>query len=453
MRKGWRKRPGTALPAVVLMFGVTGWNSSLRSNGSDEWALHTAVEACDVRRAEKLLAAGAGVNARDEAGRTPLHRAAAAGSLNCVGLLLDRGADVNVQDRRRQTPLHKASVGAHDEVVKVLISRGATVNALDDRGHTALDAMSDIAVRRMKAADCIRDYGATARLLEESGAGYGKEVGHEAPQHVGPASGRFAGQDPLRRPPLHKAAIYGGVEEAERALGKGADADVRDAGGRTALHVSAFRGMRDRVEFFLRYGADVNAQDEAGNTPLHYTAGEGYTEVVRILIAHGADVHAVNMYRETPLSKLALGASRWAQESAYEEYGVGKLGSFAETAELLIASGSSLEAVELRGGRGTPLHHAAYSRYDDVAKALVAHGADISAPNDHGRTACAIAREEMRQELSKARMLARCRELGHEPRSPDTDVNVKGDKSRTRPPDVQLTSRRKELVRLLCEDK
>ncbi len=54
-----------------------------------------AVRAGDLDKARALLAAGAAVDACDEAGRTPLMHAAHAGNLPLVVALLTAGADVN----------------------------------------------------------------------------------------------------------------------------------------------------------------------------------------------------------------------------------------------------------------------------------------------------------------------------------------------------------------------
>lgn len=51
-----------------------------------------------VRRVEQiLLEHGADPNARDDTGRSPLHRAARWGSPGCMLLLLDAGADIEVR--------------------------------------------------------------------------------------------------------------------------------------------------------------------------------------------------------------------------------------------------------------------------------------------------------------------------------------------------------------------
>ena len=75
-----------------------------------EWSapgFFSLVTAAEVR---ECLEAGADVNARDQAGRSPLHNATALNSDPAVTeALLAAGADVNAQGREGGTPLHGAA--------------------------------------------------------------------------------------------------------------------------------------------------------------------------------------------------------------------------------------------------------------------------------------------------------------------------------------------------------
>ena len=62
-----------------------------------------------------LLESGAGPNARDERGETPL-LAAAFGGRDVVQLLLDYGAEIEAMDDRGCTPLHAAAVPGHGQI-------------------------------------------------------------------------------------------------------------------------------------------------------------------------------------------------------------------------------------------------------------------------------------------------------------------------------------------------
>ena len=97
-------------------------------------ALIEAAAAGDTARVRELLAAGAGVDARDAEGATALMRAARAGRLDAVRALVDAGADVNAFDARGWGALAMACHNADldrgfADVVAFLIERGANVEA------------------------------------------------------------------------------------------------------------------------------------------------------------------------------------------------------------------------------------------------------------------------------------------------------------------------------------
>lgn len=74
----------------------------------------------------KLIARGADVNARDEAGRTPLFTAVyRRASLRIFQALTDAGADVNAAADDGRTPLDLARAMKYEEIVRFLTSRGS----------------------------------------------------------------------------------------------------------------------------------------------------------------------------------------------------------------------------------------------------------------------------------------------------------------------------------------
>ncbi len=63
----------------------------------------------DIDQVTAMLDADAAlIGARDNRGRTPLHRAVERADLDLATLLLDRDADIEAQDSDGQTPLHRA---------------------------------------------------------------------------------------------------------------------------------------------------------------------------------------------------------------------------------------------------------------------------------------------------------------------------------------------------------
>jgi ankyrin repeat protein len=104
----------------------------------------------------RLLSIGADVNAKDEDGRTPLHKTSDKGHSQVVKELVDHGAGIESTTILGCRPLHFAGWNGHLAVVNELLSSndstsvlckcksraGADVDAKDNSGNTALHCAS-----------------------------------------------------------------------------------------------------------------------------------------------------------------------------------------------------------------------------------------------------------------------------------------------------------------------
>lgn len=97
-----------------------------RSNSALKPAtLESAIAQGDVSQTASLLDQGAVIDARDQAGRTPLMLAVTQDKLEIVRLLLSRGADPNVADNTGQTPLQQATKRNLQDIAALLERAGA----------------------------------------------------------------------------------------------------------------------------------------------------------------------------------------------------------------------------------------------------------------------------------------------------------------------------------------
>jgi ankyrin repeat protein len=203
----------------------------LRKHGGAVLGIRTVFDDATEGRLEELRNAVAQdrslLAATDDDGWTLLHWAALGGSTPIVAWLLEQGANVRALTRHEQTPLHMASTADNPEAAELLIQHGADVNA-----HAI-----------------------------------------------------------TRATPLHRAASDGADRVARVLLAHGAAVNDGAGEGWTPLHCAAvYRGGYDVANALLDGGANVNAPGHHGETPLYCAVGWGNIDIVELLLVRGADV-------------------------------------------------------------------------------------------------------------------------------------------------------------------
>ena len=167
-------------------------------------------------------------------------------------------------------------------------------------------------------------------------------------------------------------AVYARHPEiAESLLASGIEPNIFEA---------AATGRVERVQDLIKKNPElVKAYSPDGWSALHLSFGN--LEIVKLLLDSGADINAVskNGFSATPLQGAA----------AFKAM---------ELARLLIARGAN---VNCRGEEGvSPLHEAAGSGQIELAKLLLDHGANLNAKDDHGKTPLTIALEYKQTEMA-----------------------------------------------------
>jgi ankyrin repeat protein len=170
-------------------------------------------------------------------------------------------------------------------------------------------------------------------------------------------------------PALITAAIYGNAAMLRALIEKGANPNVRDAGGATALILSA--GDPEKARILVRAGADVNAQSASGRTALHVAAATaGGSEVVKMLLDKGARVDVRDNIEPVPVLFTGGGKSTPLAEA-------GRTGDLASI-RMLVAAGADINACSAQ--KVSALTEAALYGRRDVVKWLLDHGAAVNEP-------------------------------------------------------------------------
>ena len=164
---------------LAILMIVSGCSTDINAKIDDKGntKLHEMARKCKLEEVNKLIAAGANVNAKNNDGETPLFNAVGCSSTDITKKLIDSGADVNAKKNERSTVLLRAvtSVGINGlspDNVKLILEAGGDVNVTfegDQRSValvTALVMSEDYCKKNINCLACLE----TAKLLVASGA-------------------------------------------------------------------------------------------------------------------------------------------------------------------------------------------------------------------------------------------------------------------------------------------
>lgn len=350
---------------------------TIDKNGSLELALLAAVEANDLTTATELIKAGADVNRRGPTPYTVLMVAAGLGYVQMTDKLLAAGADVNALDSSLgASPLHKAAQSGVVDIAQLLLSHGAFINLQSATvGHTPL--IDAVWSKKPAMVKFLLDQGASITIRGHHGASVFDFIGKEPRWTAGGTTpeleswgktirelleAKQAADEANQQQPLMQAVLKNDLEAVKKLIAEGVDVNEKSPiigsgnDGQTPLLVACFSGYTEIAGELIKAGANPRIVDYLLKaTPLHKAAFSGHPGPLKLLLEQGlVEVNAQGPYN----GYTALHDSIWHGHT--EAFKV-----------LINADPSANVRTDLRGHDGrTPLDLAIALGYPELANIL-----------------------------------------------------------------------------------
>lgn len=297
-----------------------------RMGGREDWVLNSNV-----------------IKSSDGSGNTPLHLAAEWQLTSIVSFIVDKGGDLNARNANGETPLFNAVKADSGATIRTMLAetadKKADINARDFLGNTALHACIRWAASRAAETLILYDSQSNARKLINARNLAGKTA-------------------------LHEGARTGNLSFVRTLLAAGADINAVDETGKTALTDAIQANRTDAVKLILDRGASPVMQDMYGRNAYHEAVEYSGTDIIVMLRNAGANPMSRDSWGHTPLS-LAFRKS---------------------PATVMAVIGTNTNLVDSDGN--TPLHIAVAERCgDETMQALISAGFPVNNRNRTGSTA------------------------------------------------------------------
>lgn len=329
-----------------------------------------------------LLAAGADINQRGHAERTPLMYAVlvayrhGAALKRALAVLLDAGADVQLKDRFGHTAwtLAKAPLIEDEE--------GWTGESgtfffdgpdLSDYHGAKKTAAGSRLTRCRKILSLLEEAGAEAhgeaelRLMLAAAKGDAKRLGE-----VLAAGANADACDIWGRAAIVAAAESGNLEAVTLLIEAGCEVDTRVPGGASALEVAVRSADLAMTRHLLAAGANPVMMFFSSSSLLAEVEAAGGTDVVR-LIRDALPPSMTHADRDIE-QEMAADDRSWASQSELPSQAA--MGDLARVRELLAVDGVQLDGFD--GLKRTALLAAAEAGQIEVVRELIARGADVN---------------------------------------------------------------------------
>ena len=167
-------------------------------------------------------------------------------------------------------------------------------------------------------------------------------------------------------PPLFYAARLGSRDLVEDLIAtRPQDINVTHIHNGPPLLSALLGGHLEIAELLIEHGAQASIPDISQRTPLSEISAKGYLQLLKLVFKHGVETE-----------------DRWTEASSWAIVEALRNGQF-DIASFLLHHDVDINA---RANRGeTSLHKLTGELVEDLKKVQWSHGADVSAPDNHGR--------------------------------------------------------------------
>ena len=211
--------------------------------------------------------------------------------------------------------------------------------------------------------------------------------------------------------PLHHAIDEGKLEAASLLLANGADIDAVNYKQETPLHIAAYEGNAEVVRLLLTHDADIAKREMRDRIPLFLACNwGGDLETVRLLVDAGSDVNDKNSRGETVLVSTLYYGKKEIIDLLIDRGATLPGDEDTLRRVLYITASNGMErpfnmavekckTQEIPWWTGVPIHACARGGSIEIAKALIAKGADFKEKNIYGVEPLHIAAENGKMEF------------------------------------------------------
>lgn len=307
---------------------------------------------------------------------TPLHSTSLRGYSTIVKFISDKVDIQDFSDRDGNTPLHLAALYNREEVVQILLENGCDAARVNGANVTVVHCavlsgnvdILNMTLKNLKQNDKMdvvnlkmkNDHGFNEHIRMNCG---GSRAFNDLTSRYVSLSAVVYGSTAL-----HIASAYGHCDMVRILIGSGADIDCLSDDGETPLNLSIRQGHDDVAAQLIDNKCSLTIRDNKGNLPVHLAVHHDRPLITNMILNKTDDSSAREMVniKNKNYTPLHIAANN---------------GNY-EMARLLLASGADVAVKDSESGE-TPLHFACADGTDvRLVRLLMDTGSNVNARSD-----------------------------------------------------------------------